>query len=276
MNSSESKTQISKKLDDLIESVEQILYPSESLSKSDFHFDLTKERLIQLYNLICDYQKQAYKISNIDEIIPVIPQKLEEHDLHVEKTEHNNSEKLQNEPEITEESISNNQEEYPHIPEAFEITDESIDTQVKHKDMEEKEIIQSVFHEEKQDTISVSDSMSESQNQTISDKLKKDTHSIHEKFNTGIEDKSISSRLQSHPVQDLRKAIGINDRFSFISELFDGNKPKFDQFIDELSSLNDSSLIESVLQEIANERNWIVKPSFSRFNDLVRRYALSK
>jgi len=44
--------------------------------------------------------------------------------------------------------------------------------------------------------------------------------------------------LKESPVKDLRKAIGINDRFSFINELFRGDEPMYERSIKTINSFN--------------------------------------
>ena len=44
--------------------------------------------------------------------------------------------------------------------------------------------------------------------------------------------------LKDTPIRDLRKAIGINDRFVFISELFRGDEPMYERSIKTINSFN--------------------------------------
>ncbi len=74
---------------------------------------------------------------------------------------------------------------------------------------------------------------------------------IHEQLET--EDKSIATQLEKSPISDLKKAIGLNERFYFANELFSGDGKAYSNAIDEfnhLSSLDDAHrLIDSNYRE---------------------------
>ncbi len=48
----------------------------------------------------------------------------------------------------------------------------------------------------------------------------------------------LASKLQEEPIRDLRKAIGINDRYQFISELFRGDETMYERSIKTINSFN--------------------------------------
>jgi outer membrane biosynthesis protein TonB len=83
----------------------------------------------------------------------------------------------------------------------------------------------------------------------------------------------LASKLQEEPIRDLRKAININDRYQFISELFRGDETMYERSIKTINSF-------SVYQE-ANywiQREMIYKlgwddnnPVVKHFNQLVKR-----
>ena len=51
------------------------------------------------------------------------------------------------------------------------------------------------------------------------------------------EDHSLAAKLQQSPVQDLKAAIGINDKFLFVNELFGGSMEKYNKSIENLNDL---------------------------------------
>ncbi len=83
----------------------------------------------------------------------------------------------------------------------------------------------------------------------------------------------LASKLQDEPIRDLRKAININDRYQFISELFRGDETMYERSIKTINSF-------TVYQE-ANywiQREMIYKlgwddnnPVVKHFNQLVKR-----
>jgi hypothetical protein len=48
----------------------------------------------------------------------------------------------------------------------------------------------------------------------------------------------VAELLKFEPIKDLRKAIGINDRFVFINDLFRGDEPMYERSIKTINSFN--------------------------------------
>jgi len=71
--------------------------------------------------------------------------------------------------------------------------------------------------------------------ETLADKFPGQA-SLYDKISATKEDKSLASKLQKNPVSDLKKSIGINEKFSFINELFDGNLNAYNEAIDKLNA----------------------------------------
>lgn len=72
------------------------------------------------------------------------------------------------------------------------------------------------------------------------------------------EDNSLAAKLARKKIDDLNAAIGINEKFLFTNELFDGNT---EQFLKTIEALNDCvSLTEATdkLIAVAQKRSWIV------------------
>lgn len=70
---------------------------------------------------------------------------------------------------------------------------------------------------------------------TISDVLNKKKSAINEKVSLGETENDL---LYNKPVGDIRKAMGINDRFFYQRELFEGNADLFNQTLDQLNSMS--------------------------------------
>jgi hypothetical protein len=56
-----------------------------------------------------------------------------------------------------------------------------------------------------------------------------------EKSKQKQEDKSLAGKLQKKPIPDLKSAIGINEKFQFINELFDGNMTEYNIAINQVN-----------------------------------------
>ena len=91
---------------------------------------------------------------------------------------------------------------------------------------------------------------------TLAEKLGEEKRLINERLNSEPNtDKSIGSKLRQ-PVTDLKTAIGINDRFHFINELFEGDMRHYDEMLTSLNlcaSLQDAI---SMFEIIKIQRGW--------------------
>lgn len=81
----------------------------------------------------------------------------------------------------------------------------------------------------------------------------------------GEEDNSISEQLQKQPISDLVSAIGLNERYLYANELFDGD---LDIFKESLNHLNDLANIELAAQYFWSELG--VKYNWDKENELVK------
>ncbi|MEZ5012337.1 MAG: hypothetical protein R2744_12495 [Bacteroidales bacterium] len=70
----------------------------------------------------------------------------------------------------------------------------------------------------------------------VADKFSRPPDSINEKMGDTKKDDLGSGKL-SKPVSDLVKAIGINDRFLFIREIFGGNQEAYNKAIGQLNEV---------------------------------------
>ncbi|MEO8412390.1 MAG: hypothetical protein ABI472_01970 [Ginsengibacter sp.] len=83
----------------------------------------------------------------------------------------------------------------------------------------------------------------------------------------------LSERLTEAPIKDLKKAIGINDRFLFINELFRGDEAMYERSIKTIQ--NFSILAEAeywIRRELKVKIGWSDKhPVVKQFDQLIRR-----
>ncbi len=91
---------------------------------------------------------------------------------------------------------------------------------------------------------------------TIADKYKDDTKSLNEKIQKGKTDKSISSRMQKNAIKDLKSAIGINEKFLFINELFKGNMKEYNESIVKLNGFKSLTETQHFLDELKEKYKW--------------------
>ena len=107
--------------------------------------------------------------------------------------------------------------------------------------------------------------------QEVNDLIGNDSISLNEKLKGDI--KELASSLKHSPVQDLKKAIGINDRYLFISELFRGDEAMYERSIKTIQ--NFSILAEAeywIRRELKVKIGWVDgDPIVKQFDQLVRR-----
>lgn len=79
--------------------------------------------------------------------------------------------------------------------------------------------------------------------------------------------------LKETPVKDLRKAVGINDRFLFINELFRGDEAMYERSIKTINSFNIYAEAEYwISRELKVKLGWNNDlPSVQQFDQLVKR-----
>ena len=79
--------------------------------------------------------------------------------------------------------------------------------------------------------------------------------------------------LKESPVKDLRKAIGINDRFSFISELFRGDEAMYERSVKTINGFNIYPEAEYwIIRELKTKLGWNPEHEMVlHFDHLVRR-----
>jgi len=103
----------------------------------------------------------------------------------------------------------------------------------------------------------VIDILSEYSDRTIGDAyLKEEDDSIHKKISFDKEDKSIGERMQQQPISDLKEVIGVNEKFLFINELFDGNIQAYNDAVARLNSMEDAQKAFDYLNSLGMEYAW--------------------
>lgn len=75
--------------------------------------------------------------------------------------------------------------------------------------------------------------------------------SVIDRFSEKDQDESIADKMQKDKITDLKNAIGINEKFYFINELFNGNMKDYNEAIEHLDK---SSSLEEAKQIIENQK----------------------
>ena len=86
------------------------------------------------------------------------------------------------------------------------------------------------------------------------------------------EDHSLAAKLQQTPARDLKSAIGINDKFLFVNELFGGSMEKYNKSIENLNDLKTLNGAMIYLNELKIELQWnSSNEAYQKLKDLVSR-----
>ncbi len=85
-------------------------------------------------------------------------------------------------------------------------------------------------------------------------------------------DPSIAERMEQSPISDLRAAIGINEKFLFINELFKGNLNLYNKTIDELNAFETINGAFTYLVETKVQYQWDENTAaFAKLKALIER-----
>ncbi len=86
------------------------------------------------------------------------------------------------------------------------------------------------------------------------------------------EDTSLAARLQKKPITDLTTAIGINDKFLLLNELFSGSMEKYNRSIKALNNFTTYLGAMTYMSELQIEFQWDCESeAYKKLNDLVER-----
>lgn len=169
--------------------------------------------------------------------------------------------------------------------EKIELHEKKID--VPRKDIVVEEIVEEKIEEVVQKEIEVEETGVVGKNETPPVEIKneveleeevEDINSVQRLGDSFLKEKSVNDLLTDHnnlefklsnrPVSSIKSAIGINDRFQYIRELFDGNADKFTEtvsFIDEMKNIGEA--VEYLRQSF----KWKKNETSLKFVGLVKR-----
>ncbi len=112
---------------------------------------------------------------------------------------------------------------------------------------------------------------SEQKVQTISDKFEKNGEFLNEKL--AGQNEILSRKIQSGPIENIASSIGINDKFYFIKELFQG---KAEEFKKAIEILDEAANFNEAYNYISNHFTWDMKDEpVQNLLNLIRRKFIS-
>lgn len=70
------------------------------------------------------------------------------------------------------------------------------------------------------------------------------------------QDPSLGEKMQQNQINDIKSAIGINDKFLFINELFEGNLKNYNQAVEQLNLATNKEEAMSSFKSFQEKFNW--------------------
>ncbi len=110
--------------------------------------------------------------------------------------------------------------------------------------------------ETKQVKTTTSDLFSLEETNRIVDKFHDDKQSINEKIALNKPDISIADKLKSSQSGDIKTLIGINEKYLFINELFEGNTGEYNEFIAQLNQFTTKNEANSFISNLKSQKGW--------------------
>lgn len=112
-----------------------------------------------------------------------------------------------------------------------------------------------------------------SSNKTTTSNVNTANKSIFEKFaEDKTSDNSLANKLSKTKIKDLAASIGLNEKFLFANELFDGNSSLFNQEIQNLNTFNSANEALSYFNDLQQKLNWNTESkALEKLKDLVER-----
>lgn len=144
----------------------------------------------------------------------------------------------------------------------------------KERERQKEKIIEDLKKQEKnKDNQKVKKNQLKEGKETLSDKFKESKKYMNEEISKNHPSNDISSRLKSKPLNDINKAIGLNDKFLFINELFGGDSARYKHTID---MLNNAGNFNDAFEYITENFDWDMdNENVQKILELIRRKHIS-
>jgi hypothetical protein len=104
---------------------------------------------------------------------------------------------------------------------------------------------------------------------TLADKFSHPSNTFNEQLGTMTGDDDLAGVMKTKPITSLVEAIGLNDKFLFISEIFNGNKVDYNQAIARLESAENLTDARAVIMSYTGDND--ESDAVKQLLDLVKR-----
>ena len=231
-------------------------------------------QLLQLFESNDDFQQEIppvdkEKVDEIKEKVEAAREKTEE--FRAEKTESVSpkpEEVSVKEEKVEEERAEESEtDEALQVPPAEEMVAEAVEKAEEKETITEMESPENSEEEPRAD--SDEEMLGEEEDKTEANSRLGDSFLKGKSVNDLITDQhKLEYKLSNRPVTSIQAAIGINDRFQYIRELFEGDNEKFLETVKALDSMND---IKEAVDYLRNNFKWKKNETSLKFVNLVKR-----
>lgn len=113
---------------------------------------------------------------------------------------------------------------------------------------------------------------------TLSDMFKSDSPSVNDSITSGRHDQTLAERIHLKPISDMKTAIGINEKFQFINELFEGSADRYNEAINLLNVCSGAGEAGLLFDDLKSRYSWDeLNPFYERLHEfIIRRYLPKK
>jgi len=177
--------------------------------------------------------------------------------------------------EVKKEPVEKEFKEEDIITETSEVVEEIIDepekviqkeTPIVEADVSEKDEIESSTKLHDQENVELADDDDvDNSNRRISDSFSKEK-SVNDLITADVS--NLENKLSNRPVISIKASIGINDKFQYIRELFDGKADVFSNAVNELDTKKD---IKEAVEYLQQNFKWKKNETSLKFVNLVKR-----
>ncbi|MBP1630987.1 MAG: hypothetical protein H6Q15_1880 [Bacteroidetes bacterium] len=275
-------SQFQHKLENAIEEINKISQRIISNDEiSEIELDILLDKLRDTYSFILSRPiDKEEEEAVIEEEMVVVEQKIEEEQIEEEIIK----EELlaEEEEEIIEEKIE--EVKVVDTPSVLRYLNESmpINTQIKIEKKEIEPVIEEIQKEELivEEQIEIKeeakvgnsnyDLFAEKSQSTLAEKYQKSNNSL-ENITQTPNTIDINQRFKQNNA-DLRTAIGVNEKFMFINDLFSGNLREYTEFIQRLNESGSLENAKKIIQEAKERRKWVASSlSFTTLENVISR-----
>lgn len=212
----------------------------------------TRELYDNIHQLETSVRKEIVQVEKFDMDVEIPIEKVVEVEV--------NEEVVELKPEVID--TEDKEQESENIEEETLDIDENEDVIIENHQTEE---VNNVIPEEE------SESYAEKNDSSTIDLFSVSKETISDKF-VEKDEKNLADKLQQIQLSDLRSAIGINEKFLFINELFNGDMGRYNKILDELNSMQSKTGLSTYLMELKIEKQWNEDmEAYIKFKELVDR-----